>query len=101
MYLSLPVATTPKSTDDDIIALGFPDFGPGDELNKRPGKILARPTKHGVKLIEVSATLPDGISGGPVVNDRYQVVGIAKRGGPLENKQIAIDVSVLQELANE
>ena len=59
---------------------GFPDYGPGDELNKRPGKIIARPTKHGVKLIEVSATLPSGISGGLIVNDRYQVVGIAQRG---------------------
>jgi hypothetical protein len=58
---------------------GFPTV-PGDELNKRPGKIIARPTKHGVKLIEVSATLPSAISGGLIVNDRYQVVGIAQRG---------------------
>jgi hypothetical protein len=100
-YLSLPVATSPKSTKDDIIALGFPEFGPGDELSKRPGNIIARPTKHGVKLIEVSAMLPGGISGGPIVNDRYQVVGIAQRGGSGEHKQLAIEVSELVKLAAE
>jgi hypothetical protein len=100
-YRSLPQATSPKSTKDDIIALGFPDYGPGDELGKRPGKIVARPTKHGVKLIEVSAILPSGISGGPIVNDRYQVVGIAQRGGHTEPKQLAVDVSELLKLANE
>lgn len=100
-YLSLSVATSPKSTDDDIVALGFPDYGPGDELSKRPGKIIARPTKHGVKLIEVSAMLPDGISGGPVVNGRYQVVGVAQRGGIGEYKQIAIEISELLGMISE
>ncbi|HWO29418.1 MAG TPA: hypothetical protein VNO32_11550 [Candidatus Acidoferrum sp.] len=80
---------------------GFPDYGPGDELNKRPGKIIARPTKHGVKLIEVSATLPSGISGGLIVNDRYQVVGIAQRGGHQEAKPLAVDISELLRLATE
>ena len=80
---------------------GFPDYGPGDELKKRPGKIIARPTKHGVKLIEVSATLPDGISGGLIVNDRYQVVGIAQRGGHQEAKPLAVDISELLRLATE
>ncbi len=100
-YLVLPEATSPKSTNDDIIALGFPDYGPGDELSKRPGKIIARPTKHGVKLIEVSAMLSGGISGGPIVNDRYQVVGIAQRGGNGEHKQLAVEISELLKLATE
>jgi hypothetical protein len=100
-YLSLPVATSPKNTKDEIIALGFPDYGPGDELSKRPGQIVARPTKHGVKLIEVSAMLPSGISGGPIVNDRYQVVGIALKGGNGEHKQLAVEVSELLKLAAE
>jgi hypothetical protein len=100
-YLSLRCATSPKSTNDDIVALGFPDYGPGDQLGKRPGKIIARPTKHGVKLIEVSPILPGGISGGPIVNDRYQVIGIAKRGGHTEPKQLAVDISELFDLAAE
>jgi hypothetical protein len=43
---------------------GFPDYGPGDQLSKRRGHMIGTATKHGVKLIEVSAMLPGGISGG-------------------------------------
>jgi len=63
--------------------------------------MTARATKHGVKLIEVSATLSGGISGGPIVNDRYQVIAIAHRGGNREHKQLAIDVSELLKLAEK
>jgi hypothetical protein len=100
-HLSLPAATSPEHTNDDIVALGFPDYGPGDQLGKRRGHIIGRATKHGVKLIEVSAMLPGGISGGPIVNDRYQVVAIAHRGGNQEHKQLAVEVSELLKLANE
>lgn len=100
-YLSLPVATSPEHTNDDIVALGFPDYGPGDQLGKRRGHIIGRATKHGVKLIEVSAILAGGISGGPIVNDRYQVIAIAHRGGNQEHKQLAIEVSELLRLAKE
>ena len=100
-YLSLPVATSPEHTKDDIVALGFPDYGPGDQLGNRRGHIIGRATKHAVKLIEVSAILPGGISGGPIVNDRYQVIAIAHRGGNREHKQFAVDVSELLRLAVE
>ena len=49
----------------------------------------------------MSAMLPGGISGGPIVNDRYQVVAIAHRGGNQEHKQLAVEVSELLKLANE
>jgi hypothetical protein len=54
-----------------------------------------------VKLIEVSMILPGGISGGPIVNDRYEVIGIAYRGGHQEHKQLAVEVSELLRLAKE
>jgi hypothetical protein len=100
-YLSLPVATSPEHKNDDIVALGFADYGPGDQLGRRRGHIIGRATKHGVKLIEVSAMLPGGISGGPIVNDRYQVIAIAQRGGNDEHKQLAVEVSELLALAGE
>jgi RNA-directed DNA polymerase len=95
------VATSPERRNDDIFALGFPDYGPGDQLGKRRGHIIGSATKQGVKLIEVSAMLPGGISGGPIVNDRYQVIAIAKRGGNREHKQLAVEVSELLRLAQE
>ena len=81
-----------------IRAGSYPDYGPGDDLSEREGTIVALPTKSAVKHIEVSALLPGGISGGPIVNERYQVVGIAKRGGKDEDRQMAIALSELQEL---
>ena len=100
-YLSLPRATTPEHTKDEILALGFPDYGPGDQLGTRRGHIVGRATKHAVKMLEVSMVLPGGISGGPIVNDRYQVLAIAHRGGHQEHKQLAVEVSELLALAKE
>lgn len=99
--LSLQVATSPERTDDEIIALGFPDYGPGDQLGKRRGHIIGAATKHGVKLLEVSAILSGGISGGPIVNARYQVIAVAHRGGNSEHKQLAVEVSELLKLTAE
>lgn len=100
-YLSLQKATAPEHTNDDILALGFPDYGPGDQLGYRRGHIIGRATKHGVKLIEVSTILSGGISGGPIVNDRYEVVGVAHRGGSQEHKQLAVEISELLKLAKD
>lgn len=100
-YLSMPVVTSPEQRDDKIVALGFPDYGPGDQLSKRPGQIYGNATKHGVKLLEVSAILTDGISGGPIINDQHQVIGVAQKGGIQERKQLAVEVSELLKLAGE
>jgi RNA-directed DNA polymerase len=100
-YLSLPVATAPERRNAEIIALGFPSYGPGDQLGTRFGRVLGSATKHAVKLLEVSAMLSGGISGGPIINDRYQVVAIAHRGGNQEHKQYGVDVSELIALASE
>jgi len=100
-YLSLPVATAPERRKAEIVAFGFPEYGLGDQLGTRFGTLLGGATKHGVKLLEVSATLSNGISGGPIVNDRYQVIAIAHRGGTNEHKQLGVDVSELLTLASE
>lgn len=99
--LSLPLATSPEHTDDSIIALGFPEYGPGDQLSKRRGHIVGHPTKRAVRMVEVSAILTGGISGGPIVNERYQVLGVAHKGGIQEHRQLAIDISEVVKLASE
>ncbi|MFC5326316.1 reverse transcriptase domain-containing protein [Bradyrhizobium oligotrophicum] len=100
-YLSLPVVTSPERPHDHIAALGFPAYAPGDQLSKRSGQIHGSVTRHAVKFVEVSAVLSDGLSGGPIVNDLHQVVGIAHKGGGSEHKQLAVDVSELLKLATE
>lgn len=98
---SIPQTTSPEHTDDKITAVGFPSFGPGDQIGTRPGQIVGRSTKHSVKLFEVSAILGDGLSGAPILNDRNQVIGIGHKGGLSETKQIAVELSELLKLATE
>jgi hypothetical protein len=52
-------------------------------------------------MIEVSAILTDGMSGGPVLNDKYEVIGLIHKGGNQEHKQLAIDVGELINLSAE
>ena len=100
-YLRLPVATSPERRNDHLVALGLPAYAPGDQLSKRHGQFYGNATRHAVKMLEVSAVLSAGISGGPIINDLHQVVGIAHKGGSSEPKQLAIDVSELLKLASE
>lgn len=100
-YRSLSAGSGLERPPERIIAYGFPAFGPGDGLSRRPGEMIGRTTKSGVKLLDVSAILESGISGGPVVNQRNEVVGIAVRGGGMEPKQLAVEVPELIKLLAE
>jgi RNA-directed DNA polymerase len=97
-HFDLPAATSPLRSKDSVIALGFPDFAPSDSLSQRPGHLVARTVRSGVRLLEVSPILPNGISGGPIVNDRYEVVGISQKGGLDEPRQLAVDLAELSAL---
>lgn len=100
-YLSLPAATSPERRNAPIAALGFPSYHEGDELGTRSGLVVGNATRHGVKMLEVSALLLSGISGGPILNDRSQVIAVAHKGGYEENKQLGVSVSELIALAEE
>jgi RNA-directed DNA polymerase len=100
-YSSLPVVTSPERRNDQVVALGFPAYAPGEQLGKRYGQFYGNATRHAVKMLEVSAVLSCGISGGPLINDLHQVVGIAHKGGTSEPKQLAIEISELVKLASE
>lgn len=98
-YLS-PAETNVKAKDS-VIALGFPSFGLGDELSERTGSITQVIRKSAVKLLDLSQNLDDGMSGGPVVNERYEVVGIVHKGGRTETRQLAVSIAELFSLINE
>ena len=100
-YLYLEKSSAPVSTKDSIIAIGYPDYAHGDTLCQKSGNITSKLTKSAVKLLEVSAVMGDGLSGGPIVNDRYQVVAVVKSGGLGEQKQIGVDIAELLDLASE
>lgn len=97
-YFVLPILSSLPSVTTDVLALGYPGFGPGDQLNRRHGKISSLPIKGGVQLIEVSPQkLNQGMSGGPIVDVGNSVVGVIHKGGPTEDRDFA--VSILELLA--
>jgi len=81
---------------DEVLALGYPDWGYGDRLNIRSGRISVLLARSAVQLIEVTQQLTQGMSGGPVVNVTGEVVGIIHKGGPDEGRQLAINISELE-----
>lgn len=81
---------------DEVLALGYPDWGYGDRLNIRSGRISVLLARSAVQLIEVTQQLTQGMSGGPVVNLAGEVVGIIHKGGPEEGRQLAINISELE-----
>ncbi|TYO98805.1 trypsin-like peptidase [Geothermobacter ehrlichii] len=58
---------------DEVIAIGYPlDVG----LSITPTRIEKLENWRGQPLIRIEATVPDGSAGGPLVNNRGEVVGI-------------------------
>lgn len=99
-YFELDIATTPPLVGDPVTAVGYPHWAPGDRLNHRPGFVSLITPQAGVRKIEVSQMLTQGMSGGPILDANAGVVGIIHKGGPGEGRQLAIHLSVLQEWLN-
>jgi len=80
---------------DNMMAVGFPGFGPGDKINVRSGSISSLPTKSAVPMIEVTQKLAQGMSGGPLLDEDGLVAGVNYKGGPSEARDFAVHVSAL------
>lgn len=94
-YFELERSMHHIAVGEDTIAAGYPNFGPGDGLNIRSGKVSSIPIKNGVTLIEVTQKLTQGMSGGPLLLADNSVIGIAHKGGPDEGRDFAIHIEVL------
>lgn len=81
--------------DASTIALGYPGYGPGDRLNVRSGTVSSLPTKSGVKLIEVTQKIAQGMSGGPLLDAHQNVIGINHKGGPEMARDFAVHAKEL------
>ncbi|WP_334181706.1 reverse transcriptase domain-containing protein [Novosphingobium sp.] len=94
-YYEFDSAVAAAATGDPTTAVGYPGFGPGDKLNVRPGPVTSLPIKSGVQMVEVQQMLTQGMSGGPLLNNNDEVVGVIHKGGPNFGRQLAIAVNVL------
>jgi S1-C subfamily serine protease len=94
-YFEFERSTHSVAVGDELIAVGYPSFGPGDRLNVRDGKVSSLPVKHGVKLIEVTQKLSQGMSGGPLLDRNDGVTAIIHKGGPGAARDFAIQIEML------
>lgn len=86
---------------DQLTAIGYPGYGPGDSINARAGTVSSLTVKGGVNLIEVTQTLTPGMSGGPLLHGDAGVVGIIHKGGPGEGRNFAVDAKMLDAWLEE
>lgn len=97
-FYELDPSATMVATTDNVVALGYPDWGGlGERLNVRPGEISLLTKRSAVQIIEVTQQLTQGMSGGPILNRAGEVVGIIHKGGPNEGRQLAIHLSELRD----
>lgn len=100
-YFEVELSTCATTVGDELTAVGYPGFGPGDSLNIREGKVSSLSVKHGVKLIEVTQKLSQGMSGGPLLHNDNTVAGVIHKGGPGEERDLAIHIKELTEWLTE
>lgn len=91
-YYELVPSTHPVAVGEDLTAVGYPSFGPGDKVNIRDGKVSSLPIKHSVKLIEVTQKLSQGMSGGPLLDSENGIAGVIHKGGPGEGRDFAVHI---------
>jgi S1-C subfamily serine protease len=96
-YFELEQSNYPVVVGEELVAVGYPGFGPGDSLNVRDGTVSSLPVKHGVKMIEVTQKLSQGMSGGPLLDPTGAVAGIIHKGGPGEGRDFAIHIEMLND----
>jgi S1-C subfamily serine protease len=80
--VSLATTANDLASGDDVIALGFPGSSTGalETGVTQPAKVFGRVsnirTEGTSKLVEIDANIEPGESGGPVVNDSGDVIGL-------------------------
>ncbi|CNE47963.1 Retron-type reverse transcriptase [Yersinia bercovieri] len=79
---------TPLKIGDDsgikngtvITVIGFPQYSPGESAYVNTGKVIQSKTMYGNKFWLIDIPVIHGNSGGPVLNDKFEVIGIASIG---------------------
>lgn len=97
-YYELDVSPSAAAVEDEVLAAGYPNYGPGDQVNLRSGTVSSLIVRRAVKLMEVTQKLTQGMSGGPILNSEGSVVGIIHKGGPLEGRDFGVRIEVLSEM---
>lgn len=77
----LDVALSPASGEAQrILIAGYPNYKPGDGLYRNWGNVLQHMKRSASNYLVTNAAIAGGNSGGPVLDERYRVVGVVARG---------------------
>ncbi len=94
-YFELLISDQTVAENAATTSLGYPGYGPGDKLNIRSGTVSSLPIKSGVRLIEVTQKIAQGMSGGPLLDADNKVIGINHKGGPEMARDFAVHIKEL------
>lgn len=61
---------------EKITIAGFPNYSPGSSMQWQEGKVIGSCVRGGIKFYNIDAKIIEGMSGGPVLDDNYDVIGV-------------------------
>ena len=82
---SLSLATDKITLKDPVSLFGFPAYKTGQTPYVAEAKVASKYATTGIQKFEIDTQIREGNSGGPVLNDKYEVVGIAAEGAQKES----------------
>jgi len=94
----------PILRDDQLIVVGFPNYAPGNSPYTCRGRVTTFRQRFCHEHIVTNAVIASGNSGGPVVDNQFNVIGIAVTGayrldqGHKTDYHCVIPMSTLDEL---
>jgi RNA-directed DNA polymerase len=89
-------------TGETVLVLGYPHWGAGNRLQITAARVTGRKTMFGVDRLLLDTTIRDGNSGGPVLNEKGEVIGVAVTGSSIgRHPNSMVPVSAIRELARQ